>query len=163
PAAQTNKLADASPYLFNTIPLVADEGAVITKYALAKLGKTAAVIYENAQAGIDGRDDFKKFFEAGGGKIVADEAVGVGQTNYRSTMLKVASLKPDFVYVSITQSHEAFAVQAGQVPGFPIVVGTTFIRYFYGYPSTVGWYHTGIKSGIEPQVEEEFKKRFGTS
>ena len=61
----------------------------MTKYALAKLGKTAAVIYENAQAGIDGRDDFKKIW-AGGGKIVADEAVEFGQTNYRPTMLKVA-------------------------------------------------------------------------
>lgn len=161
-AAQSNKLGDASPYLVNTIPLVQDENSVIAKFALAKLGKTAAIIYENAQAGIDSRDDFKKFFEAGGGKVVAEEAVEAGQTNYRPTMLKIASLKPDFVFVAITTGHEPFVQQASQVPNFPKVLGTTFVRTFCCYASSEGWYFTSIASGNTPTLEQEFMKKYNT-
>lgn len=162
PAAQTDKLENASPYLINTIPLVKDEAAVLVKFVEGKLGKTAAIIYENAAAGIDGRDDFKKPFEAAGGTIVAEEPVEFGQTNYRATLLKVAASKPDFVYIAITQGHDAFADQVGQVAGFPIAVGNTFSRPFFGHASTKGWYQTAIQSGAAPETEEAFKKQFGT-
>ncbi|RDJ21893.1 amino acid ABC transporter substrate-binding protein [Bosea caraganae] len=162
PAAQTNKLATASPYLVNTIPLVADEVAVMTKYAVAKLGKKAAIIYENAAAGIDARDDFKKAFVAAGGEILADEAVEFGQTNFRPTLLKVAAAKPDFVFIGITVGAPTMADQVAQVPGFPIAIGTTFNRPFSGFASTAGWFHTGIKSGIAPEAEAEFNNQFGT-
>ena len=119
PAAQTNKLETASPYLINTIPLVKDEIAHLAGFAFKNVGKSAAIIYENAAAGIDSRDDFKKFFEAAGGKILADEAVEFGQTNYRSTLLKVVSVKPELVFIAVTQSHAAFAEQVGQTPGLP--------------------------------------------
>ena len=66
------------------------------KYVVEKLGKkTAGIIYENAAAGVDGKDDFKKAFEALGGKILAEEPTEFGQTNYRPSLLKVASVKPD--------------------------------------------------------------------
>lgn len=162
PAAQTNKLETASPYLINTIPLVNNEIAHIAAFAFKHVGKTAAIVYENAAAGIDSRDDFKKHFEAAGGKILADEAVEFGQTNYRSTLLKVASVRPELVFIAITQSHAAFAEQVGQTPGFPIAVGSTFSRPFFGFPSTKGWYHTAIVSGTTPSDEKEFNAKFGT-
>ncbi|MEJ8570087.1 ABC transporter substrate-binding protein [Microbaculum marinum] len=162
PAAQSDKLADASPFLFNTIPLVRDEAAVVARYALEKLGKKAAVIYENAAAGIDGAEDFKKVFVEAGGEIITEEPVEFGQTNFRSVLLKVAAAKPDFVYISVTQGQEAFAEQVGQIPNFPVAVGNTFSTPFFGYPSTVGWYHTAIKSGITPELEAEFNEKFDT-
>ncbi|PWV98824.1 branched-chain amino acid transport system substrate-binding protein [Hoeflea marina] len=161
PAAQTDKLENASPYLLNTIPLVKDEAQVLAKYATANIGKNAAIVYENAAAGIDGRDDFKKYFEAAGGKILAEEPVEFGQTNYRSSLLKVASVKPDFVYIAITQSHETMADQVGQVPGFPVAIGNTFSRPFFGYASTEGWYQTAIQSGYPDDATlEAFKTQF---
>lgn len=161
PAAQTDLLADASPYLLNTIPLVGDEAKVLADYAVEHVGKTASIIYENAAAGISGRDDFTKYFEAAGGKIVADEPVEFGQTNYRATLLKIAASAPDFVYIAITQSHEAMADQIGQVPNFPVGIGNTFSRPFFGYPSTEGWYQTAIQSNYpDDETLARFKASF---
>ena len=160
PAAQTNKLDDASPFLVNTIPLVRDEVEVMTKYAVAKLGKKAAILYENAAAGVDVRDDFKKAFEATGGTIVADEAIEFGSTNFRASLLKIAAAKPDFVFVGMTVGYPALADQVAQIPGFPIGVGTTFLRPIVGHPAAVGWFHSGIKSGMKPADEAAFHKQF---
>jgi branched-chain amino acid transport system substrate-binding protein len=161
PAAQTDKLENASPFLINTIPMVRAEASVLAKYVIEKLGKNAAIVYENAAAGIDGRNDFRKYFEEAGGTIIAEEPVEFGQTNYRSTLLKVAAAKPDFVYIAITQSHETMADQVGQIPDFPVAVGNTFSRPFFGYKSTEGWYQTAIQSGYpEDSVVAAFKTTF---
>jgi branched-chain amino acid transport system substrate-binding protein len=163
PAAQSSRLENASPYLFNTLPMVKDEAIVLAKFVVEKLGKkTAALIYENAAAGIDGRDDFKKAFVALGGKVLAEEPVEFGQTNYRPVLLKVASTRPEFVYISITQGHDAFAEQVGQVENFPLGVGNTFSRPFFGYASTLGWYQTEIRSEIPPAIDAEYAKMFPT-
>lgn len=163
PAAQSNKLRDASPYLFNTIPLVGDETGAIANYLVKTLGKkTAAIVYENAAAGIDGKDDFKKAFEALGGKIVAEEPVEFGQTNYRPTLLKAAAAKPDVVFTVITQGHPTYVEQAGQIPNFPVGAGTTFVSPLCCYPASAGWYQSVIKSGISPEVEKAFDEQFKT-
>lgn len=161
PAAQTNQLANASPYLINTIPLVGAEASVLARYAVDKIGKRAAIIYENAAAGLDGANDFRKFFEGVGGTIIAEEPVEFGQTNYRPTLLKVAAAKPDFVYIAITQSQAAMADQIGQVPDFPVGIGNTFSSPFFGFKSTEGWYQTGIQSGYPEQTKvDAFKAKF---
>ena len=163
PAAQSDQLADASSYLVNTIPLVGDEAKALARYAVDNIGKSAAIIYENAAAGISGRDGFKQYFEEVGGTVIADEPVEFGQTNYRATLLKIAAAKPDFVYIAVTQSQEAMADQIGQVPGFPVGIGNTFSSPFFGYPTTEGWYQTGIESGY-PSAEllAKFNSKFGT-
>ncbi|MBS7707485.1 ABC-type branched-subunit amino acid transport system substrate-binding protein [Chelatococcus asaccharovorans] len=160
PAAQTNKLEKASPFLINTIPLVNAEARVLARYAVDKIGKKAAIIYENAAAGIDGATDFRKYFEAVGGQIIAEEPVEFGQTNYRATLLKIAAAKPDFVYIAITQSQAAMADQIGQVANFPVGIGNTFSSPFFGFKSTEGWYQTGIQSGqLEPAKVSSFKEK----
>ncbi|MCV3205633.1 ABC transporter substrate-binding protein [Mesorhizobium sp. YC-39] len=161
PAAQTDKLENASPFLVNTIPLVRQEASVLAKYAIEHVGKKAAIIYENAAAGIDGSTDFRKYFQEAGGEIIAEEPVEFGQTNYRSTLLKIAAAKPDFVYIAITQSHEAMADQVGQIPDFPTGIGNTFSRPFFGHASTEGWYQTAIQSGYPDEATvAAFKKQF---
>jgi branched-chain amino acid transport system substrate-binding protein len=163
PAAQSNKLESASPYLFNTIPLVGAEAQVIAEFTLDKVGKRAAIIYENGAAGIDSRDDFAAHFKEVGGEIVADEPVEFGQTNYRAALLKVADSKPDVVFIAITQSHEALIDQIAQIPDFPVAVGTTFLTFFFGFETTDGWYQTAIRSSDpEPKALEAFKAKYGT-
>lgn len=163
PAAQTDQLENASPFLINTIPMVRAEASVLARYVVGKLGRNAAIIYENAAAGIDGRNDFRKYFEEVGGTIIAEEPVEFGQTNYRSTLLKVSASKPDFVYIAMTQSHDAMADQVGQVPDFPVAAGNTFSRPFFGHASTEGWYQTAIESGYpEEAVVAAFKSAFKT-
>ena len=163
PGAQSNQLGGASPYLLNTIPLVADETKVMARYIYETLdAKNVAVIYENAAAGTDGRNDFVRDFEALGGRIVADEAIEFGQTNYRPTLLKVAAAKPDLVYLVVLQGYEPLIEQIGQFPGFPICAGTTFLRLAWGHPEALGWYQSAIRSGIDPETEAAFKDQFQT-
>jgi branched-chain amino acid transport system substrate-binding protein len=162
--AQSNQLANASPFLFNTIPLVKDETAVLVKYVVEKLGKkTAGIIYENAAAGVDGKEDFKKAFEALGGKILAEEPTEFGQTNFRPSLLKVASVKPDFMYLVMTQDLRPFVEQVSQIPGLPMGVGTTFLRTAFGFDASVGWIQSAIKSDFAPDLEKEFKEKFKTT
>jgi branched-chain amino acid transport system substrate-binding protein len=162
--AQSNQLGNASPYLFNTIPLVKDETSVLVRYIVEKLGKkTAAIIYENAAAGIDGKEDFKKAFEGMGGKIVAEETTEFGQTNYRPGLLKVASVKPDFMYLVMTQDLRPFVDQVSQIQNLPMGIGTTFMRTAFGYPASVGWVQSAIKSDFAPDLEKEFKEKYKTT
>lgn len=162
PAAQTNKLADASPYLVNTIPLVKDEVSMIANYAAARLGKKAAILYENAAVGIDLRDEFKKTYLAAGGTIVADEAVEFGSTNLRPALLKIAAAKPDFVFQGITSGPDMVVDQLRQVPDFPIGVGNSFFTSLQGYKETSGWYQSAVRSAASPETEKEFVEMFKT-
>ena len=163
PGAQSDNLGEASPYLLNTIPLVRDEAPILSQFAISKIGKTAAVIYENGAAGNDGRNDFKSTFEALGGKVIDEEPIEFGQTNYRSILLKVAGLKPDMVYVVMTQSHAVFAEQVSQIKGFPQVVGHTFSTPFFGSPGAIGWYNTSVRSNVPPDLAAEYKAKYGAS
>lgn len=160
PAAQTNKLADASPYLVNTIALAKDEVALIAKFAAENLGKKAGVFYDNAAVGIDIRDDFKKSFLAAGGTIVADEPVEFGSTNLRPTLLKIAAVKPDFVLMAATTGPGVVADQIMQVPGYPQVIGTSFYAPFPTYPLTV--HHTLVRSSVDAETDKEFSAKFNT-
>ena len=62
--AQADKLSDASPYLINTLPTIADEIKVLSKYLAAEGKKKTAILFENDAAGISGRDDYLKFIPA---------------------------------------------------------------------------------------------------
>ncbi len=165
PAAQADKLGEASRYLFNTMPLTRDETEVLTRYLVKTLGKkTAAIIYENSAAGIDGRNDFSTNFTRFGGKIVSDEPVPPGDTNFRPALLKTASAKPDVVFVNVVQGGTLpqFVQQAGQQGNFPTVVGTTFLTPAMGLPGSDNWYYTAIRGTLPPAVEQAIMKRFGT-
>lgn len=158
--AQSDALGDASPYLLNTLPLVRDEAPVMAQYAIKNIGKTAAILYENASAGESGRDDFKKSFEELGGKVLVEEPAEFGLTNYRPLLLKIMAAKPDVVYIAVTQNFNVIAEQVAQIDGFPKVVGNTFSTPFFGQPGAVGWYNTTVLSKSPPALEKEYKETY---
>jgi branched-chain amino acid transport system substrate-binding protein len=161
PMAQSSRLENASPYLFNIAPMTKYQAPVLAKFIVEKLGKkTAATIYENAAAGIDGKDDFRTAFLALGGKVLAEEPVEFGQTNFRPALLKIASTRPDVVYVSMTEGFEPFVRQIGQIENFPLGVGTNLIASIEGYAEAAGWYHTWVDTQVTPEIEAEYAKMF---
>jgi branched-chain amino acid transport system substrate-binding protein len=164
PAAQSNRLGTASPYLFNTMPLTRDETEVLVSYIFNKLNKkTAAIIYENSAPGIDGRDDFTLNFKKLGGKIVSDDPVPPGDTNFRPMILKAASHKPDVVFINIVggDTLPQFNEQVTQQPAFPPVVGNTFATPAMGLPGSEGWYYTAIRGSLPAEVEQGLKDKYG--
>jgi branched-chain amino acid transport system substrate-binding protein len=159
---QADQLGDAGPFLLNTIPQVHGEAKVLAQYAWQKLGKTAALLYENAAAGQSGSRDFKTAFEALGGKIVADQPTEFGQTNYRPALLTIKAANPAMVYVAVTQNFDTIAEQVSQTPHFPPVIGNTYSTPFFGKAGAVGFYNTTVLSNSPPALAAEFKKKFNT-
>ena len=162
--AQADKLADASPYLINTLPTIADEIKVLSKYLAAEGKKKAAILFENDAAGISGRDDYLKFIPAAGGQIVAQEPSQFGQTDYRPALLKLAGSNPDVVLLSITAGLLQFAQQYKQLDMKFMVAGTTFMADppTIADPSSKGFIHTQVQIDAPADMAANFKKQFGT-
>jgi branched-chain amino acid transport system substrate-binding protein len=161
--AQADKLATASPYLFNTIPTSAAEVGIMAKYLVA-LGKTkAAVLWENDAAGIGGRDDFMEAFPKAGGTIIANEPTQFGQTDYRPALLKLAAAKPDVMFVVTTSDQLQLAQQYKQLGLTFLVAGTSFFADppTIADPSSAGIIHTLTKIDAPPELAAAFKAKYG--
>lgn len=161
--AQADALGKASPYLFNTLPTTSDEVGVMVKYLRAHGKSTAAVLYENDAAGIGGRDDFVREFKAAGGKILAQEPSQFGQTDYRAALLKLASVKPQVLFVVITAGNQALADQVHQMKQDWQVAGTTFMEDppTIADPNSAGFIHTQVVADASPALMAEFKQAMG--
>lgn len=161
--AQSDKLATASPYMFNTLPTEADEVGGMVRY-LRKSGKTtAAVLFENDAAGIGSRDDFVREFKASGGKILAQEPVQFGQTDYRPALLKLAAAKPEVLFVATTVGQTELADQLAQMKQPWQVAGTTFMENpkLTIDPNSAGLIHTQVVADASPELVAAFRKAMG--
>ena len=161
--AQSDQLAKASPYMFNTLPTTQDEVGVMVKYLRAHGKSTAAVLYENDAAGIGGRDDFVREFKAAGGKILAQEPSQFGQTDFRAALLKLAASKPQVLFVVITAGNQALADQVHQMKETWLVAGTTFMEDppTIADPNSAGFIHTQVVADASPALMAEFKQAMG--
>lgn len=88
-------------YVFRTCFIDPFQGTVAANFASKELGvKTAAVYIDSSSDYSKGlADAFVKAFEANGGKIVAEEAYVAKDTDFRSTLTRIKSAKPDFVFL----------------------------------------------------------------
>ncbi len=163
--AQADKLATASPFLINTLPVLGGELDVLSHYVANDLGKkTAAILYENDAAGIAGRDDLLKSYPALGGKIIAQEPVQFGNTDYRAALLKLAAAKPDVLFVVITTGLTQLADQVKQIDAKFLVVGNTFFSDpdTIANPNATGFTHTQVAINAPAEMSAAFKKQYGT-
>ena len=161
--AQADKLATASPYLFNTIPSSIDEISVMAKYLVQQGKKRAAILYENDAAGIGGRDDFVATYPKAGGAIIDQEPVQFGDTDMRAPLLKLAASKPDVLFVVLTANNVNLAQQYKQLNLDFLVAGTTFMED----PPTIadassdGFIHTQVQVIAPTELAARFKAKYG--
>ena len=163
--AQADPLAKASPYLVNTIPVLAGELEVLANYVFAEAGKkTAAILFENNAAGISGRDDFTASFTHAGGKIVAQEPINFGDTNYRPALLKLGAATPDMLFVILTSGLSPLADQLRQIEAKYTIVGNTFFAdpEVIANPNAEGFIHSQVLINAPEAMGVEFKKTYGT-
>ena len=161
--AQADALANASPFLINTLPTIGDEIAVLSKW-LVKSGQTrAAILFENSAAGISGRDNYIKHFTAAGGTILVQESTQFGQTDFRPALLKIADAKPGVMLVSITAAAQQMAQQYKQLGMSFQVAGTTFLQdpALIADPAAEGFLHTQLQSPSPAALAAEFKQKYG--
>ncbi|MBT2667524.1 ABC transporter substrate-binding protein [Bacillus sp. ISL-4] len=97
----TNKAGKLNDYVFRTCFIDPFQGTVAANFASDEIGaKTAAIYVDSASDYSKGlAAAFKKAFTAKGGKIVAEEAYVTKDTDFRSTLTRIKSAKPEFVFL----------------------------------------------------------------
>ena len=99
PYASNPKITYAGEYIFRIYPSDATQGLVAAESA-KKLGfRKAAVFYINSDYGEGLKTVFEKEFTSLGGEIVSSEACNTGETDFRSSLVKIKRAKPDFIFL----------------------------------------------------------------
>ncbi|MGG0283548.1 ABC transporter substrate-binding protein [Peribacillus butanolivorans] len=97
----TNKAGKLNDYVFRTCFIDPFQGTVAANFASDDIGaKTAAIYVDSASDYSKGlAAAFKEAFTANGGKIVREEAYVTKDTDFRSTLTRIKSAKPEFVFL----------------------------------------------------------------
>jgi branched-chain amino acid transport system substrate-binding protein len=87
------------PYWFRTAHNDRIQAAVVADFAVQKLkAKTAVTIHDESPYTQGLTDGFKANFEALGGKVISEEAVNSGETDFKALLAKIAQNPPDILY-----------------------------------------------------------------
>jgi branched-chain amino acid transport system substrate-binding protein len=100
PMSTAPKITDSGDYIFRNCTSDNFEGQIMGEYATNQMKlKDFALLYIKNDYGIGLKDVFKATVEKAGGKILAEEGFEQGENNFRTTLTKIKSLKPQAVYV----------------------------------------------------------------
>ncbi|HMK79565.1 MAG TPA: ABC transporter substrate-binding protein [Xanthobacteraceae bacterium] len=145
------KITDpGNPYTFRIMPNEVMQGVDIATQAYNKLNaRTAALLYENTNAGIGNARVFKDTFEKLGGKVVADIGFGRDVNDFTAIATRVAGLGQIDVIPTYTLEGQGLKVtqalaQAGVVKGgdgAAIQLGTIWLPF--GFEQKAGKAATG--------------------
>src|SRR3989344_1606763 len=105
PSASSPALTGIDPYFFRNYPSDSKQGEVLADVANKEVYKNIAFIQEQTDYATGLYNSFKTSFEALGGKTT-NESFPTANTDFRSTITKVKSQKPDAVFLS-TQTPQA--------------------------------------------------------
>lgn len=112
PVANSPKLSGLSNYLFNSTPLSNEEAEFLATTAFKTYNKRkAAVLYINNESGLGFRDNFSKRFKEFGGKIVYEEAIPLGESDFRTIIQKMKRAQPDFVFLATYYKESALIIK----------------------------------------------------
>jgi branched-chain amino acid transport system substrate-binding protein len=120
PSASGAKITDAGDYVFRISPSDTFQATVAAKF-ISEIGfKRGAIVFTNDDwgAGIEKalREDFSKL----GGTIAASEGCTPGTQDFRTQLIKIKDLKPDFIFIPLHPAESAIflrQVKELNVPG----------------------------------------------
>ncbi|NCB19816.1 MAG: hypothetical protein EOM61_09380 [Bacteroidia bacterium] len=124
PSASGAKVTDAGDYVFRVSPSDTFQ-AVVTADFVHKQGlKKGAIVFTNDEWGSGLKNAFEKSFTKSGGKIVAAEGLAPGAQDFRTQLVKVKTLNPDFIYIPLYPDESpAFLRQAKEIDVSAQIVG----------------------------------------
>ena len=175
----TMKLTESGyKYVFRIFPNAEQQSAPLVKVALQHLkAKTAVVLFEKTNAGVDNGEGFKKAFEAAGGKVLAMIDFGRDVNDFTAIATRVASLGavdvlPTFglegQQVRLSQAlAQAKVVKGGGGKG--VQMGSIWLPYGYdqkagaaseGYVRIVQFDHTEKRKVVQDFVKA-FQAKYG--
>ncbi len=109
-------------YIFRTSFIDPFQGTVAANFATKEIKAKSAAIY------IDSSSDyskglaaaFKEQFEKNGGKVVAEEAYIAKDTDFRSTLTRLKSAKPDFIFLPGYYEEAGLIVKQARETGLDV-------------------------------------------
>jgi branched-chain amino acid transport system substrate-binding protein len=113
-SATGDSIADAGDYVFRITPPNSRQGADDAAYSYNRLGaRRAMIVFQNNEYGTTLRDAFARRFQELGGQIVGVEGADVGSTDFRPSLRKALSLRPDVIFFPLhSQDATLFLRQA---------------------------------------------------
>ncbi|MED3644064.1 ABC transporter substrate-binding protein [Caldifermentibacillus hisashii] len=101
PNVTENEDGSINEYVFRTSYIDPFQGTVAANFAAKELSvRTAAIYSDSASDYAKGlAAAFKETFQKAGGKIVAEESYVAGDTDFRSTLTRIKSANPEFVFI----------------------------------------------------------------
>ena len=101
PNVTVNDDGSVNEYVFRTSFIDPFQGTVAANFAANELGvKNVAIFSDNASDYSKGlASSFKEDFEAAGGKVVEEESYVAKDTDFRSTLTRIKSANPEFIFI----------------------------------------------------------------
>ena len=175
----TMKLTESGyKYTFRIFPNAEQQSAPLVKVAVDHLkAKTAVVLFEKTNAGIDNGEGFKKAFEAAGGKVLAMIDFGRDVNDFTAIATRIASLGavdvlPTFALegqqVRLSQAlAQARVVKGGGGKG--VQMGSIWLPYGYDQKAgnaSVGYvrivqFDPGEKRKVVQDFVQAFQAKYG--
>ncbi|MBW9234174.1 ABC transporter substrate-binding protein, partial [Leptospira santarosai] len=101
PNVTVNEDGSVNEFAFRTSFIDPFQGTVAANFAANELNIKSVAIYSDSSSdyakGL--AKSFKETFEAAGGEIVAEEAYVTKDTDFRSTLTRIKSAKPEFIFI----------------------------------------------------------------
>jgi len=117
-------------YVFRTCFSDSYQGTAMANFASQQQhAKTAVIIKDTSSDYAKGlADNFRATFEAGGGRIVAEEGYASGETNFNTIMTRIKSAQSDVIYLPGYYEEVGLAVKQARDLGItqPILGGDGF-------------------------------------
>ena len=170
----TMKLTESGyKYVFRIFPNAEQQSGPLVKVALQHLkAKTAVILHEKTNAGVDNAEGFKKPFEAAGGKVLAVIDFGRDVNDFTAIATRIASLGqvdvlPTFALEGQTVRLAQALAQAGVVKGGggkAVQMGSIWLPWGFDQkagPASIGYVRiVQFDPGENRKMVQDFVKAF---
>lgn len=113
---------DLNEYAFRTCFIDPFQGQIAANFALDTLkAKNVAVFSDSASDYAKGlAKSFKETIEKNGGKVVAEESYVAKDTDFKSTLTRLKSKKPDFIYIPGYYEEVGLIIKQARAAGIDV-------------------------------------------
>ncbi|WP_102693500.1 ABC transporter substrate-binding protein [Rummeliibacillus pycnus] len=117
-----NEKGQLNDYAFRTCFIDPFQGQIAANFALNNLkAKNVAIFADSASDYAKGlAKSFKKTIEENGGKVVAEESYVAKDTDFKSTLTRLKSKKPDFIYIPGYYEEVGLIIKQARAAGIDV-------------------------------------------
>lgn len=107
PLASGAKITDAGDYVFRASPSDNLQAVVAARFVIGRDLRKGGIVYTNDDWGGGLYKAFEKDFKALGGVILISDGVTPGTQDFRTQLVKIKTLHPDFIFIPLHPNESA--------------------------------------------------------